>query len=200
VLDAVRGYLHAASGLTELTRKRAQELAQSLIASGSAGLGGGAVVGQVSAVADELLSTARSNRAAVREMVRGEVEVAIGRLGLVPATELATAHQQIAALEAAVAELRQASPRTAAKPDAEPRARVRVKRAAITRDPPRASAAPIAAPASPAQKPAAKKAPVKKATTKKAAAKKAPVKKATTKKATTKKAAVKKAAATEVRS
>jgi polyhydroxyalkanoate synthesis regulator phasin len=200
VLDAVRGYLHAASGLTELTRKRAQELAQSLIASGSAGLGGGAVVGQVSAVADELLSTARSNRAAVREMVRGEVEVAIGRLGLVPATELATAHQQIAALESAVAELRQGRQGAAATPDAEPRARVRVKRAAMKRDALRGSAAPVAGPASPAQKSAAKKAPVKKAAVKKAPVKKATAKKAPAKKAAANKAPAKKAAATEVRS
>ena len=108
MLDAMRGYLHAASGLTELTRKRAQELAQSLLAaSGSSSTG--AVAAQVSSVAEELVNAAKSNRAAVREMVRGEVEVAVARLGLVPATELDRAHRKIATLEATVAELARAS-------------------------------------------------------------------------------------------
>src|SRR5689334_13924372 len=107
--EAMRGYLHAASGLTELTRKRAQELALSLLSSsGAAGAAGGgaAVAHQVSSLAEELVSAARSNRSAVQEMIRGEVEIAVGRLGLVPASELAAARKQIAALESAVAELR----------------------------------------------------------------------------------------------
>src|SRR4051812_45412215 len=105
--DAMRGYLHAASGLTELTRKRAQDLAQSLLASSGAGSGGAAVAQQVAGLAEELVAAARSNRSAVREMIRGEVEIAVAHLGLVPAAELAEARQQIAALESAVAELRQ---------------------------------------------------------------------------------------------
>src|SRR6478672_495995 len=106
--EAMRGYLQAAGGLTELTRKRAQELALSLLsttgAAGAAG-GGAAVAHQVSSLADELVSAAKSNRAAVLEMIRGEVEIAVGRLGLVPAAELAAARSQIAALERSVADL-----------------------------------------------------------------------------------------------
>ena len=66
--EAMRGYLHAASGLTELTRKRAQELALSLLSSsGAAGAAGGgaAVAHQVSSLAEELVCAAKSNRAAM---------------------------------------------------------------------------------------------------------------------------------------
>jgi hypothetical protein len=100
--EAMRGYLQAAGGLTELTRKRAQELALSLLSSsGAAGAAGSgaAVAHQVSSLADELVSAAKSNRAAVLEMIRGEVEVAVGRLGLVPAAGVAAARRQIAACD-----------------------------------------------------------------------------------------------------
>jgi polyhydroxyalkanoate synthesis regulator phasin len=183
--DAMRGYLHAASGLTELTRKRAQELAQSLLAAGGSQSTAG-VAAQVSSVAEELISAAKSNRAAVREMVRGEVEVAVARLGLVPATELERAHRKIAKLEATVAELVRGGSRGGASgsstgrwaPGATAESGGRPSRAAV-------------------KKAAAKKAPATKTAAKKAAAKKATAKKATAKKATAKKAAVKKAPATK---
>ena len=89
--DAIRGYLNAASGLTELSRKRAQELAQSLLASSGAAASGSSVAQQVGALAEELLAAARANREAVREMIRDDVEIAVSRLGLVPASELAAA-------------------------------------------------------------------------------------------------------------
>ena len=87
MLDDMRGYLQGASGLTDLPRKRAQELAASLIAAGSTGPAG-AVTAQVSTLAEDLINVAKANRDAIREMIRGEVEVAIARLGLVPAGEL----------------------------------------------------------------------------------------------------------------
>src|SRR5206468_2117118 len=82
----------------------------------------------------ELVSAAKSNRAAALEMIRGEVEIAVGRLGLVPAADLAAARAQIASLEQAVAELRHGPARTAAA--ASPRlarTKTRPPRAALKR-------------------------------------------------------------------
>jgi polyhydroxyalkanoate synthesis regulator phasin len=179
--DAVRGYMNAASGLTELTRKRAQDLAQSLLASTGAAGGGGSVAHQVGTLAEELVSAARSNREAVREMIRGEVEMAVGRLGLVPASELAAARKQIVALESAVAELTRGRGTAA-------RATTRVR-------PPRAALKKQVAPKAPATKAAVQKLPAKKAVVPNAPAKKAVVPRAAVKKAAVKKAAVKKAPA-----
>ena len=61
--EAMRGYLQAASGLTELTRKRAQELAMSVLSSGGAANAAGsgaAVAHQVSSLAEDLLNAAKS--------------------------------------------------------------------------------------------------------------------------------------------
>lgn len=184
--DAMRGYLNAASGLTELTRKRAQDLAQSLLAStGTAS--GGSVAHQVGALAEELVSAARANRESVREMIRGEVEIAVGRLGLVPASELAAARKKIAALESAVADLKRgggpSTPRTAS-------ARTRPPRAAVKKAATKAStsAATKGTATAPAKKAATKKAATTKAATNKAATNKAATNKAATKKAPAKKA------------
>jgi polyhydroxyalkanoate synthesis regulator phasin len=195
--DATRGYLNAASGLTELTRKRAQELAQSLLSATGAGGGGAAVAHQVSALAEELVSAARSNRRAVREMIRGEVEVAVSRLGLVPASELAEARKQIAALESAVADLS----RGGRTPSAPTRARTRPKRAAVKRatsgstGAAGAASAPATAKKSAAAGPAATKPAAKKPAAKTSAAKKTAAKKTAAKKTAAKKTAAKKPAA-----
>jgi polyhydroxyalkanoate synthesis regulator phasin len=196
--DAMRGYLNAATGITELTRKRAQDLAQSLLSATGATSGGAGVAHQVSTLAEELVSAARSNRRAVREMVRGEVEIAVSRLGLVPAAELAAARKQIAELESAVAQLRRGGKpaSTAASGSAARGAtRTRPPRAALKRSATAAATAAGSTPAPAAPTGATGKATAKKATGKKATTKKATTKKATTKKATAKKATAKKASA-----
>jgi polyhydroxyalkanoate synthesis regulator phasin len=196
--DAVRGYLNAASGLTELTRKRAQDLAQSLLSSTGAAAGGGSVAHQVGTLAEELVSAARSNREAVREMIRGEVEMAVGRLGLVPASELAAARTQIAALESAVAELTRGG-----SPAARPTTRVRPPRAALRKKAAqktpgtKAPATPAAVQKLPVKKAVVRKAPVKKSVVPTTPAKKAVVPKAPVKKAAVTRAGVKRAAVTK---
>jgi polyhydroxyalkanoate synthesis regulator phasin len=215
MLDAMRGYLHAANGLTELTRKRAQELAQGLLAAGGP-TSTVAVATQVSAAAEELINAAKANRAAVREMVRGEVEVAVARLGLVPAAELARAHQKIATLEARVADLvrggagaasggpararttRPASESGLGRPASSRPNRAAVKRAAVSAADnaaaePVASARPVASRAT-AKKTAAKKTAAKKTATKKTTATKRAAKKVPAKKVPAKKAAAKQTA------
>lgn len=188
--DAMRGYLNAATGITELTRKRAQDLAQSLLSSTGATSGGAGVAHQVSTLAEELISAARANRRAVREMVRGEVEVAVGRLGLVPASELAAARKQIADLETAVAQLRRGGKRAATETSASAAraaTRTRPPRAALKRSATAAAPAARSTPA-PAVATGAATGATSKATTTKTTAKKATATKATAKKATAKRA------------
>lgn len=184
--DAMRGYLNAASGLTELTRKRAQDLAQSLLSATGTGGSGAAVAHQVTALAEELVTAARSNRHAVQEMIRGEVEMAVGRLGLVPASELAAARKQIAQLESAVAELRRGA---VAAPGSATASRSAAGAAATRSRPPRAAVKKAAA-----SNVAVKKA-TPKASVKKAAASKVPAPKATARSAAAEKATLRPAAA-----
>jgi hypothetical protein len=98
VLDAVRGYLQLASGLTEVTRQRATASAKALLASAGAdqllsgGVGqvamdqaarGQAAMGQVAALADEIVATGKANRELLVGLVRAEVDRAVTGLGLV---------------------------------------------------------------------------------------------------------------------
>jgi hypothetical protein len=194
MLEGMRGYLQAAGGLTELTRKRAQELAQAVMLSTGSG-SAAAMTAQVSSVAEELLGAVIANRAAVREIARAEVEAAVGRLGLVPVGELSAAEQTISRLQARVAELEGQSgrPRSAAGAAGRSATTGRPARAPVRR-PAAGSTAPGTGTTS-AKKATAKKATAKKATAKKATAKKATAKKATAKKSTAKKATAKKATA-----
>ncbi|MDT0330324.1 coiled-coil domain-containing protein [Nocardiopsis lambiniae] len=106
VVDAVRTYLDAANGLTELSRKEAVAAAKTLLrASGpSAPVGeAGAVpprVGQsIQALAGELLETSRANREALAELVRAEVEHRLERMDVVPRAEHERLVRRVAELE-----------------------------------------------------------------------------------------------------
>ena len=163
--DALKGYLALASGLTEVTRKKATSAAKALVAQGEA------TAGQVSGLADDLLSQSKSNREALTALVRFEVDKALGRVGLASADEVTELTARVRQLEG---QLREATKPAAATTT---RATAAVKRA-------------------PAKKAPAKKAPAKKAAAKKAAAKKAPARKAPARKAAAAKAPAKKAPST----
>jgi hypothetical protein len=109
--ESVRGYIELASGLGELTRARAVEAAQGLLSLPAAG---GKVAGQAGALAEELLATAAANRSNLTELVRSEVDVAITRLGLVPAQKLEEAQAEAARLRSEVARLRSVKSKTVA--------------------------------------------------------------------------------------
>jgi polyhydroxyalkanoate synthesis regulator phasin len=96
VRDALSNYLTLASGLTDVTRQRARAAAKALVAQG------GATVEQVSGLAEEVLQTSRATRAALVNLVRYEIEHALGRLGLASADEVATLRQRVANLEQAL--------------------------------------------------------------------------------------------------
>jgi hypothetical protein len=107
--ESVRGYVQLASGLGELTRARALEAAQGLLALPSMAGTTGKVAGQVGALAEEILAAAFANRENLTALVRGEVDVAVSRLGLVPAADLEGARDEVARLRAEVSRLREAT-------------------------------------------------------------------------------------------
>ena len=108
VLDGLRGYLQLANGLSDVTRERARAAAKALVAQGMAGVGAvvAAPVGtQVTALTEDLLATSKANRDLLVNLVRGEVERSVARLGLVSAQELDAAARRAKGLERRVAEL-----------------------------------------------------------------------------------------------
>lgn len=175
VFESVRGYVEIASGLSELTRARALEAAHGLLALPAAGIATGSkVAGQAGTLADELMAAATANRANLTALVRSEVDVAVTRLGLVPAQKLHEAQAESARLRAEVARLRSAPLKAAAVEGA-------VKKAA--------------APKAPVKKVAAPKAQVKKAAVLKSAGRKSAAAKPSVRKAAAPKPASAKAAA-----
>ena len=151
VMDAVRGYVQLANGLTEVTRQRAQHAAKALLQQ----TGADALTTKVSDLADEIVATSKSNRQLLQAIVANEVEGAVARLGFVRTEEVAALSRRVEGLERELAEA-QAAQKTV------------VKKAAANKSVAKKSVAKNAV---------AKKATVRKSAAKKAA-KKAPAKKA----------------------
>ena len=105
-IDAIRGYIQLASGLTELSRAKATEAAHAVLMLPAA-VTSAPMVAQVTALADELLAAATTNRANLLALVRSEVENAVERAGLVPAADLDRARAGLARLSADIEELRE---------------------------------------------------------------------------------------------
>ena len=125
VLDALRGYVQMASGLTEVNRQRAVAEAKALLAQRGAfeqllseqAKGFADDVGrQVQSLADDLLATSKANRAILLTMIRSEVEHAVGSLGLASSEELSALRRRVDRLDQRIsAEPGTAAARTAAK-------------------------------------------------------------------------------------
>ena len=156
VMDAVRGYVQLANGLTEVTRQRAQHAAKALLQQ----TGADALTTKVSDLADEIVATSKSNRQLLQAIVANEVEGAVARLGFVRTEEVAALSRRVEGLERELAEA-QAAQKTV------------VKKAAANKSVAKKSVAKKSV----AKKSVAKKATVRKSAAKKAA-KKAPAKKA----------------------
>jgi polyhydroxyalkanoate synthesis regulator phasin len=173
VMDALRGYVQLANGLTEVTRQRAQQAAKALLQQS----GAESLTTRVSDLADEIVATSKSNRQLLQAIVANEVEGAVARLGFARVEEVAALSRRIEKLEREVAEARA----VAADPSA-PAAPAPAKTAAKDDPPANTSAAKASAPAAKKSSPVTKatanaSAPAKNAAAKKAA-KKAPAKKA----------------------
>jgi hypothetical protein len=165
VIDAVRGYLQLASGLTEVTRQRAMAAARALAVQAGAEQMPEQLARSVTGLADDLVATSRANRDLLVGLVTGEIDKTVNRLGLVTSEDLGRLSRTIDRLETRL--------------DGLATERARPARRSTTRK-------------SAAKKSAAKKAPASKSTAKKAPAKRSTTKKSTAKKSTAKKSAAKK--------
>lgn len=110
--EVLKAYLQVASGVGELTRQRAVEVARQALAGtpaamvlpvASAGVEG--LTAQASALADELMVASRQNREQLTQLVRAEVDSVLTRLGLGGSgaaaleAELATSRARVRELE-----------------------------------------------------------------------------------------------------
>lgn len=119
VLDALRGYVQLATGLTEVTIGKAREAAAALLTQGldldkvpdvpgkdSAVDAAKVAATQVQGLADDLLETSKQNRELLTGLVRTEVDRAAGRLGFVREEELAAVRRHVSRLESQLADIR----------------------------------------------------------------------------------------------
>lgn len=102
MLDAMKGYLQLASGITEVTVTRAREVAGALVAQGL-GSNTDEMVGGVQQFADELWATGKDNREMLLQLVRMEVDRAVARMGFVREDELASLRRHVDRLESELA-------------------------------------------------------------------------------------------------
>jgi polyhydroxyalkanoate synthesis regulator phasin len=144
--DAWRAYLEMALGLTEAPRKKAQQVVGKLVSRG------GATAAQMQGLAEDLLSTSMANREALTNIVRYEVDRALGVVGLATSEEVGDLTARVRDLEK---QLRQAQARVLAAERANPAAASAAAPAAGALD------RPIPLPSTPAKK-VAKKAVAKK--------------------------------------
>lgn len=118
VLDALRGYVQLASGLTEVTKQKAQTAAKALLQQ----TGADALTSRASELADEIVATSKSNRQLLQAIVANEVEGAVARLGFVRSEEVAALTRRVKALETELAEAHGAASERAAAEKSTPAA------------------------------------------------------------------------------
>ncbi len=136
MLEDWRGYLQLVSGLTEVTARRARDVAASLLSRSPdlealvpEGLIPEGSAARVQDLADELVATSKANRELLMGLIRTEVDRAVGRLGFVREEELAAVRAHVARLEDQLAEAAPAA-KKAAKKTAKKVAKKSVKKAA----------------------------------------------------------------------
>src|SRR4051812_39379044 len=91
--DAWRAYLEMALGLTEAPRRKAQKAAAELVHRG------GATAAQMQGMVEDLLSAGMANREALTNIVRYEVDRALGVVGLATAEEVSELTSRVRDLE-----------------------------------------------------------------------------------------------------
>ena len=113
MIESIKGYVQLATGLTEVTARKAFESAGALVSAlpDVRKVTPAPVKTQVQELADDLVEQSRSNRDLIVGLVRTEVDRAVGRMGFVREEELAAVRRHVARLEAEIAALRSASER-----------------------------------------------------------------------------------------
>ncbi|MGW7684471.1 phasin family protein [Kribbella sp. NPDC054772] len=110
VMDALRGYVQLANGLTEVTKQKAQAAAKALLQQ----TGADQLTTKVSDLADEIVATSKSNRQLLQAIVANEVEGAVARLGFARSEEVAALTRRVRTLETELADAHLAAPVAAA--------------------------------------------------------------------------------------
>ena len=103
--ESVRSYVQLASGLGEMTKARALEAAQGLLALPGADEVTRRAV-QASTLADQLLEAAKANRDNLVALVQSEVEAALKRADVARLADVEAARTSLAALTREIADLR----------------------------------------------------------------------------------------------
>ena len=113
MIDAIKSYVQLATGLTEMTARKALVSATALVSSlpDVLKVGQHAVPNQVQDLADDLVEQSRSNRDLIVGLVRTEVDRTVGRMGFIREEELAAVRRHVARLEAELASLRASNDR-----------------------------------------------------------------------------------------
>lgn len=195
--ESVRGYMQLASGLGDLTRAKALEAVQGLLASPGFEEAGRRAA-QATALADELLETAKANRATLVRLVRAEIESALNRADIARNADLDALRADVARLTREVKSLPGGQASGGGRRATAGRTSTSASEAAVTTVPGEPARKRSAAKAGSTRKSTAKKgSAAAKMTTTKGAAKKSTGTKRAAKTTTTKGAPAKKSAATK---
>ena len=103
--ESVRSYVQLASGLGEMTKAKAMDAAQGLLALPGADEVTRRAV-QASTLADQLLEAARANRANLLTLIQGEVEAALKKADVARVADVDAARAALTAVTKEIAELR----------------------------------------------------------------------------------------------
>ena len=132
VMDALKGYVQLATGLTEVTAAKARDAATALVNQGMQWTGKSSdAMESVQDIADDLLVTSQQNREALMEMIRTEVDRAVGRLGFVREDELAALRARVERLESGTDASSAASEAPSASGDETPAPAPKVKKKVV---------------------------------------------------------------------
>lgn len=149
MLESIKQYAEALTGLTEVPRARARRIAESLSKQGVI------PTGQIRSVATGIVRRSRDNRHRIAELVSTQVRKQAGALGLATAEEIERLRRRVVALEgggSTAAPARRGATRKPARPrQASAKAAPSAKRAAAAR-PTRTAAAARTRAAKPAAK------------------------------------------------
>lgn len=109
---ALQRYLEAASGITSLTKARAEQIARQLAKQGEV------ASDNVGELVDDLMERQRRNRETVAALVRSETQRVVRAMGLATTSEVERLEQQVADLEQRLATAGSAAKKSASKKSA----------------------------------------------------------------------------------
>lgn len=121
--DPLSRYIEAATGLTQVTKSKAEQIVKGLVNQGTA------VTGNAQGLVDDLLERSQENRDALLTLVRSETKRVIKAMGLASASDVERLQRQLADLRRRLAE-REAGGTTGEEAAAESSAKKAAKKTA----------------------------------------------------------------------